>query len=693
MARQFPGWLVAAWLVVWPSVAAPQSRLPPAAAAAATEGDRRLLDVPYLSQTEDLCGGAAAAMVLRYWGAREIFPEDFRPLVDRQAAGIRTDVLTADLRLRGWQALVLDAGVQPSVQLARGRPVIALIEVRPQRFHYVVVVAWTADLVIVHDPAAGPYQTLSHLAFERAWAAAGHWALVVVPGSGAGADEARIPDRQSPVAVVRGSADQACEGLAQEMVVTARAGRLADAEMGLRAATRLCPGTAVVWRELAGVLFLQQHWAEASLLAERATSLAPGDAGGWNLLATSRYLAHEPEGALDAWNQVGRPAVDLLHVSGTARTHDPVLSTLVALPPRSVLTAASFGRASRRLAMLPSATSTALRYRLVPGGRAEIEATVVEPPVVPRTWTSVAALGARALLTRELKVAVVAPSSAGELWTAGWRWQRHRPRVRGSLSVPAASWMPGVTTIGVVWEQNAYARADVDRAPVRVDHQRVAWQFADWATRDLEWSAGAALDVWNRQRRVGVEAGLGRRLAGDRLALELDAAGWVPAGRGDAIARGALAVAWRSTTHADRRSMTGVAGVEAVSATAPFDLWPGADIGQARAPLLRAHPLLRDGVVTGAVFGRSLSHATLEYQQPLPRVPASWLQVVAFVDVASAWRRGGRGVPPAWQADAGLGVRLGLAGQGGAVRVEAARGLRDGHLTVQGRWETGWRGR
>ena len=32
---------------------------------AESAGSKRLLDVPYLPQTEDLCGGAAMAMVLR----------------------------------------------------------------------------------------------------------------------------------------------------------------------------------------------------------------------------------------------------------------------------------------------------------------------------------------------------------------------------------------------------------------------------------------------------------------------------------------------------------------------------------------------------------------------------------------------------------------------------------------------------
>src|SRR5689334_23319834 len=67
-----------------------------------------LLDVPYMSQTESLCGGAAAAMVMRYWGARGIDASAFAPLVDRSAAGIRTTALVDDLRHRGWSATAID---------------------------------------------------------------------------------------------------------------------------------------------------------------------------------------------------------------------------------------------------------------------------------------------------------------------------------------------------------------------------------------------------------------------------------------------------------------------------------------------------------------------------------------------------------------------------------------------------------
>ena len=48
----------------------------PAVASGRRAGPPPPLDVPYVSQTEALCGGAASAMVLRYWGARGVTAEN-----------------------------------------------------------------------------------------------------------------------------------------------------------------------------------------------------------------------------------------------------------------------------------------------------------------------------------------------------------------------------------------------------------------------------------------------------------------------------------------------------------------------------------------------------------------------------------------------------------------------------------------
>src|SRR5437764_691998 len=66
------------------------------------------IDVPYLPQTDALCGGAAAAMVFRYWGDAHADAREFAPIVDRRAGGIATDVLTEAVRSRGWRTATID---------------------------------------------------------------------------------------------------------------------------------------------------------------------------------------------------------------------------------------------------------------------------------------------------------------------------------------------------------------------------------------------------------------------------------------------------------------------------------------------------------------------------------------------------------------------------------------------------------
>ena len=227
MPRRQSNVAVAAAFLLWATAAAAASPPGPQTLHPDASGSARLLDVPYLPQTEDLCGGAAVAMVLRYWGERQAVPEDFAALVDRSASGIRTDVLTSDVKRRGWQALPFNAGPSPSStwmreQIDRGRPVIALIEVRPNRYHYVVVVAWTSDRVIVHDPARAPFRLLSRAEFDRAWTAAGDWALLLLPPEGRSLE--RSAASASRVMDVPSRAD-ACGDLVQEMVGLARTGR------------------------------------------------------------------------------------------------------------------------------------------------------------------------------------------------------------------------------------------------------------------------------------------------------------------------------------------------------------------------------------------------------------------------------------------------------------------------------------
>jgi hypothetical protein len=87
-----------------------------------------------------LCGGAALAMVERWWGRRGVFAEDFSGLVRPELGGIRTSDLASTARARGWDTRVL-LGTPELVRhhLDSGEPVVALIQVSPDRYHFVVV--------------------------------------------------------------------------------------------------------------------------------------------------------------------------------------------------------------------------------------------------------------------------------------------------------------------------------------------------------------------------------------------------------------------------------------------------------------------------------------------------------------------------------------------------------------------------
>ena len=292
-----------------------------------------LLDVPFISQTELLCGGAAAAMVLRYWGERGVAAESFSDLVDRSAAGIRTDVLIADLKRRGWMAIGLE-GTDETIrdELAKGRPVLTLIEDRPATFHYIVVLAVHERGIVFHDPARAPFLVMSAAEFDRRWRAADRWmGMVLPPGSpDATTHPAEGASSTDPGEFAPSFVGTPCDRTVAEGVRLAQAGDLEAAER-LFASSIGCPAA---MRELAGVRVLQKRWAEASDLASAATAADGQDVYAWKLLATSRFVEGDRIGALAAWNQVGEPRLDLVRIGGLTRTRHRVVERLVSVRRR-----------------------------------------------------------------------------------------------------------------------------------------------------------------------------------------------------------------------------------------------------------------------------------------------------------------------------------------------------------------------
>lgn len=653
-----------------------------------------LLDVPYVAQTPELCGGAAVAMVMRYWGARDVFPQDFAPLVSTGDAGILTGTLTAAVRDRGWQALVVPAGsddgpARIQSELNKGRPLIALIEVSPRTYHYVVIVGSTAEDIVMHDPARAPYRVLHWAEFDRMWSPAGRWMMLVLPPSGfRRADEAaRIATAPADIAV---RSVTPCTALVDRGVRMALDGDADGAERALTVAMNLCPDDPAPRRELAGLRFSQSRWPAARDFALSAIRLAPDDAYSWQLVATSRYLMGDSTGALDAWNHSGEPRLDAIGIQGATRTPQPVIIRAAGLQPRQLLTAATLELARRRVSELPVAMSTRVTYEPVAGGLAKADIRIDERALLPHGWFGLASLGARAVLHDEVRIDVAGPLRAGDLETVAWRWSPGRPRVAFSLATPSPRWLPGVVSFDASWDRQTYASMpSLDpNGPLRDTRRRAGLRVADWATGWFRWEAGAALDRFDTRDYVAAGSTLDLRAAADRIAVSTSAQWWTPIGGGNRMATAELRTSWRSTGVATRPRWSASGGVTMASEFAPLALWPGAGTGQGRSGLLRAHTLLHDGVLDGPVFGRRLAQGSIEYARPVAL--AGTVSIAGFVDGARAWQRmTGLATSPLY-VDAGIGLRIQAPGERGAFRLDLAHGLRGGGTTLSADWLSAW---
>lgn len=631
-----------------------------------------LLDVPFLSQSELLCGGAAAAMVLRYWGERGMSAEAFSSLVDRSAAGIPTDALVAELRRRGWSA----AGIQGSDEtmqreLAMGRPVLTLIEDRPGVFHYIVVVARSVGGIVFHDPARAPFMVMSDAEFDRRWRAADRWMGIVAPpgsvertGRFASVDVGAGGIMPPPIVPSGG----ACDQQVADGVRLAQAGQFDAAERVLASALG-CPAAL---RELAGVRVLQKRWLEASDLAAAATREDPADAYAWKVLATSRFVQNDRAGALDAWNRTGEPRLDLVRIDGLTRTRHRVVEQVMGVDAGVVLTGRRFARARRRLSELPAATSTRLEYAPISGGLAELRGTVAERSLLPAGRFTLAAMGITALATREVRASTGSLTGGGEQIFGSWRFWPRRPQVTIGVTAPAA-W-------GGVWNVHAFSsrqsftdsgRPEADRAGARLG-------TTDWLTPHLRWSAVGGVDRREGDRTRGT-AGAALRLAssGDRVEAQVSTDAWF--GRAG-YATSDLTLRARSSVDRGGVVVVATAAAQHASRRTPLDLWWAGDTGSARPALLRAHPVLRGGRLRTDRLGRTLFQGSIDVERWW-RTPGPVRAAAAvFTDAAQTARRL-EGVPRG-DLDVGVGVRFGVTGVAGVLRIDLAKGLRDGRTAL-----------
>lgn len=667
--------------------AAHAAALPPSGAPLAPHPGLRLLDVPFVPQTAALCGGAAVAMVMRFWGEPDIRAEDFAILARPGEAGISAADLERAVVERGWRALPFSGGLDETLlQLRSGRPVIALVREGGGRNHYIVLVGAAADRVLLHDPARGPFRVMDAAVLQQAWREAGDWALLILPPGPAAAVSSTAPilpgaARPEDDAGEPDTAD-GCALLVERGARLARAGEIAAAEELLGAALVLCDGTPGPLVELAGVRFRQKRWRDAEALAGRAARLQPHDAYTWDLLATTRFVQGDAAAALVAWNQIGAPRVDLMRVDGLARTRYEVVSRLLDQPPGTLLTAAALRRGRRRLATLPSARAVRIEYLPVPGGTAQLNVNVLERA----PWSvgsPLLAAAAHALVEQTLRFDAATPTGNGELWSARARWSKRRPALGARVDLPSPWGALGVWHVEALWERQEIRVASLPRTPLdRLERRRSAFGCGQWASADWRWDVTGALEHWTAgAEHAALEIGLERRACRDRLMLRgAVSRAWSTRG-GEPYATRELRANWCSSPGIERHAVRVLcrAGAAAASANAPRLLWPRAGAGPASTYLLRAHPSLDDGVLVDHGLTAELVHGGVEMQiWPWPgRLLA--LGVAAFVDAARPGAPFRSAIAPV-QTDVGAGLRLQLPATNECLRLDVARGMRDGRM-------------
>lgn len=636
---------------------------------AADAGPVVVLDVPFVAQTEALCGGAAAAMLLRYWGVADVQPEDFGSLLDDERRGIPSGRLAAAIAARGLDVRAVRAGLADLAhEIGRGRPAIVLLDAGGGRLHYVVVMAAGGQSVLVHDPALGPYRVVHEDAFLRQWSATRGLALLAEPrrASGRRTDAPEAPTRAAPTPATVGPS--ACDSVVDRAVIDGRGAHAETAVPALSAAAALCPRDARPLRELAGVRFRQERWDDAAEAARAAVERDPADADTWRLFAASRYLSDARGEALDAWNRVGEPRIDRVRIDGLARTRQDVATAAAGLGEREVLTSEALALAERRLAQLPSAGAARVTYRPLPEGRADVVASVDEPGLVDTARALALRLGADALARREARVRVNSPTGRGERLELGGRFLEGSPAAWARLDTPRLAGLPGVATLSAHVEEQAYA---IGAGRVREARRRGALDWSDWRSGALRVGLGLAVDRFDGASSASLRAEAERRAAADRVAVLGDAAAWRPLGGSRPFAEAGVTVAARSSVRARRVLVTARIDARRASAAAPLALWPGAGTGTGRPLLLRASPLRTDGAISGEAFGRGLLHATVEAEARAARLGPAGLGFAAFADWARAWDRGASpGASPGAFA-VGVGLRLRLAGEG-RLRVDVA---------------------
>ena len=122
-----------------------------------------------------------------------------------------------------------------------------------------------------------------------------------------------------------------CSALVAHSVMLARSGQIDEAERGLLKRKRCVrreaePGSSSVACDSSSAATTSGNAGQDRARGE------PADETAWELLATSRYLQGDLLGALEAWNQIGRPRTDVVRIKASSGS---ITRSSSGAPPRA----------------------------------------------------------------------------------------------------------------------------------------------------------------------------------------------------------------------------------------------------------------------------------------------------------------------------------------------------------------------
>jgi hypothetical protein len=648
------------------------------------------LTVPYIAQPVHLCGGAAMAMVERFWGRRGVYASDFAHLVRKDLAGIVTTDLENAARARGWNPRLV-YGVQTVRDvLQNGIPVIALIEVAPGRKHYVVLLSWSEEAVVYHDPAIAPSRSQPTARFLAQWDKTDRWAMTVLPAEASSDPTSQLGSDAAPVS---GTVPPPPAGLCHRTIRHAHqlleAGREESAASLLESMLGPCADTTHIRRALAGLRFRQQRWSAAARLADAHVGDHPDDRYAWSLLGASRFLAGNPDGALDAWNTIGEPRVDLVSIQGLKDTHFRAIADALGLQAGDTLDMAALEHARRRLGEVPSISASRIRYRPVGGGLVEVRAQVLEHEWSGGSLWVIGETVTRSLVWEEVHVDLISPTGGGERLSAAWTWPAPRRRLRLALDVPAPLGLLGTLHLSGQLARETFAPGAIT-APEVEERRTAEVAYADWLSPHIRVRMGGGVDRWKSIGDYGVaRMSVSVHPRGDRVAVVARTALWASPNGARAFARFGVRADWRTGMDPTGTLLTARAGLDHVSSGSPRMEWPSAGIRREGSAVLRAHRLLRDDTVAGSTIGRTLLHGGVTADRWLTQLGFLRVGAGIFADAAAVWD-GDLPQDSPYRLDVGTGIRLGSGFGSSVLRVDVAQALLDAGRAVSVSLSTPW---